>query len=678
MPSPDPPELDPPGLSEARSLLADVLTSVEQHGTLFGGYLLFEKLGHGGSGVVYRARRVGSDTIVALKQMRGGAQATAEERRDFLAGAKTLAGLAHSEHAVGIAPVLDFGEHEGCPFYTMPLFEGGDLAAALADGRPSQAQAARWIAAAAKAVDYAHSKRVLHCDLKPANILLDANGSAWVADFGSARKLSEHGACDESGSGLLSYYMAPEQGIIGMRGLTRQADIYSLGVVLYELLSGRVPYEELGFAHWFVALATAEPIRAPSEFEPGVNPHLELICLKCLEKEPSARYSSAALLAEDLELVLAGWSPLHARPPRVMSRSLRWLRRHPSLAFVFAAVLVLATAVSVALLSIWQDDREQQQAALETNGFIANSQAGALLFQLREFADRIEHCARQPSVAALLRRGEVAEEANLGQVCGAGFREVYLFDVSGRLLAHEPPAKQSILGKSYAFRGYFRGARELAERGLPGAFLGPAYRSESNEQLQFALGVPVHDANGDWLGVAAGSLEVASTIGQVGLTDASGGGRVVALLGPRDHDRAATQTPRLDFIIHPHLAHGREVAVADPSRAILRLAPVAPPGEQFALHWSAPLLQSDYRDPLLPSLTPSLAAFAPVGRTGYVVAIQTPTSAVLSHGRNLANRLVWRAGAPGALGLGFLSLFMLRSASRRTKLERRPGAKTAS
>lgn len=187
----------------------------------------------------------------------------------------------------------------------------------------------------------------------------------------------------------------------------------------------------------------------------------------------------------------------------------------------------------------------------------------------------------------------------------------------------------------------------------------------------------MRDAKGDWVGVAAGSLEVASTLGQVRLTDASGGGRLVALLGPRDRDRTVAPTPRLDFIIHPELEQGREITVEDPSRTILRLAPNAPPGEQFALRWAAPLLLSDYRDPLLPSHASTLAAFAPVGQTGYVVAVETSTSALLSQGRTLAHRLVWRAGVPSALGLGLLSLMLLRGVSRRRRLERRPAWKDA-
>jgi eukaryotic-like serine/threonine-protein kinase len=673
MPSASEPERDPAALSEARELLLDVLSGAEEPGTLFGGYVLYEKLGRGGYGVVYRARRVGSDEVVALKQMRGGSQATAEERREFLAGAKTMVRLVHP----GIVRVLDFGEGEDCPFFTMPLLEARDLALALEAARPSQAQACRWLAVVARAVDYAHGQCVLHCDLKPANILLDANGAAFVTDFGSAQRLDAQGDCDDSGSGVLSYYMAPEQALEGTRGLNRRADIYSLGVIFYELLTGRVPYEELGFAHWVSALATHEPVRPPRELEPSISRHLEQICLKCLEKEPGQRYPTAALLAEDLEAVLAGWRPLHARPARAASRSVRLLRRHPLLVGSLAAALLFAVVLTIALLSLWQGDREQQQAALETNAFIANSQAGALLFQLREFADRIERCAQRPPIAALIQRGEVTSNISTPELCGRGFEDVSLFDTDGRLLAHWPPLKHPVLGKNFEFRAYFRGARELAQRGLPGAFLGGAYRAESRQQIQFTFAAPVMGSRGEWLGVAAASLGAASAIGQVGLSDASGGGRLVALLGPRDGDRAAPHAPRLNFIIHPRLEHGRELAVPDPRQAILRLAYAAPPGEQFALRWTAPLLVSDYKDPLLASQPSALAAFAPVGHTGYVVAIQTSKSAVLSNGRALASKLAWRAGAPLGVGLVLLGGVMLSSVSRKRKLERRP-ARTGS
>jgi serine/threonine-protein kinase len=230
------------------------------------------------------------------------------------------------------------------------------------------------------------------------------------------------------------------------------------------------------------------------------------------------------------------------------------------------------------------------------------------------------------------------------------------------------------LGKNYEFRGYFRGARELAQRGLPGAFLGAAYRAESLEKIQFTFAAPVRGSRGEWLGVAAASLSAASAIGQIGLSDASGGGRMVALLGPRDGDRAGAHAPHLNFLIHPRLENGREVAVPDPRQAILHLAYAAPPGEQFALRWTAPLLLSDYKDPLLPSQPSALAAFAPVGQTGYVVAIQTSKSAVLSNGRALASKLAWRAGAPLGVGLVLLGGVMLSTARRKRRLERRPAA----
>ena len=188
-------------------------------GRLFGAYVLHEKLGQGGFGIVYRARRVGDDETVALKQMRGGAQASADERREFVAGAETALTLTHPS----IVPVREVGEHDGCPFFPMHLVSGMDLATALEVGRPSQAQAARWLRAIAAAVEHAHARGVLHGDLKPANILLDERGEAFVTDFGSARRLGPQGQCIESGATGLSYYMSPEQASGDARRLTQRS-----------------------------------------------------------------------------------------------------------------------------------------------------------------------------------------------------------------------------------------------------------------------------------------------------------------------------------------------------------------------------------------------------------------------------------------------------------------------
>lgn len=676
-PPEDPEPLEEPSLSAARDLLAGMLSTANQHGTLFGSYVLFEKLGRGGFGIVFRAQRVGSDHAVALKQMRGWDHATAEERREFLAGAETAAALSHS----GIVRVLEVGEINDCPFYAMDLAAGGSLASALELGQPSQAQAARWVRAIALAVHHAHSCEVLHRDLKPANILLDQAHVPLVADFGSAKRLGEQGQCLESADGVLSYYMAPEQARADARALTRRADIYSLGVILYELLTGQVPYEQLAFADWIQELVSPDPVRAPSTLEPDVNPDLELICLKCLEKEPSRRYESAASLAADLDLVLHGWRPGNLREG-ALSRAVRWIRLNPLRSALAAAAGLLGLALVVGVLALFQTEREQQRTALETNAFIANSQAGALLSQLREFADRTERCGRKPSVRALILASAVSEDSSELESCALGFQGAYVSAPDGRLLAQWPPPGTSVLGKNYAFRGYFRGARELAAHALPGAFLGPAYRAESSGQLQFAFAVPILGSQGEWLGSVVAALAADSAIGQVRMQDSIESGRIVALLGPRDRDRAtpeAQTSTDFDFIVHPQLRHGREVALHNPSRATLERAfgLVATPGEQFSLRWAPPLLSSDYRDPLLQPTHSSLAAFAPVGRTGYVVVVETSKDAVRRDGRALAQKVAWRAGAPLAMGLLLLGLGVLSSTRRRRSLERPASKKHA-
>ncbi|HEY0465505.1 MAG TPA: protein kinase [Polyangiaceae bacterium] len=641
----------------------------------FGGYLLLETLGRGGFGVVFLAQHIESGQFVALKQMRGGAQATPEERRAFVESATRAAAFEHP----GIARVREVGEIEGCPYFTMDLFTG-DLAAALELGQPTQAQAARWMHDIALAVHHAHSCEVLHHDLKPANILLDEAGATFVSDFGSAKRLSHQGECLESGDGAVGFYMAPEQITVDARAMTRRADIYSLGVILYELLTGQVPYEQLAFADWIAELVSPHPVRPPNELEPELNRDLQLICLKCLEKEPNRRYESAKLLAEDLDHVLHGWHPPHARPERALSRAVRWARRHPLRSALIAGATLLGLTMVVTALSLLQAEREQELSALQTNAFIANGQAAALLYQLRDFADRAERCGKRPGVRKLLLTGVINQDSSALESCARGFQAVYVAAPDGRLLAQWPTPTAPILGKNYAFRGYFRGASELAARALSDAYLGPAYLAESSGSLQFAFAVPVLGSDAEWLGSVIAGLSVDSTIGQISMQDSPQSGRIVALLGPRDKDRSTPESHPVkdfDFIVHPKLGRGREVALHDPSRASLDrafgLAVTA--GEQFSLRWTPPVLLPDYHDPLFDAASSFLAAFAPVGRTGYVVVVQTSKDAVRRDGRSLAKKLAFRAGVPLGIGLLVLGIAATSTVRRRRSLETRPRRK---
>ena len=363
------------------------------------------------------------------------------------------------------------------------------------------------------------------------------------------------------------------------------------------------------------------------------------------------------------------------RPEPAWSRLVTWIRRHPLRSALVAGAGLLGLALVVTALSFSQTERELETSALETNAFIANSQAGALLSQLREFADRAERCAQKPSSRELLLAGTVSEDASALASCARGFHAVYMLASDGILL-RQFPAEISVLGRNYEFRGYFRCARELATQGIAGACLGPAYLAESSEKLQIAFAAPVFGARGKWLGSVVSALEVDSAIGQVKMQGSTESGRLVALLGPRGRDRLQSDPvrPSLDFIVHPQLTHGEEVALVEPSRATLDRAfgLEVTPGEQFSLRWAPPLLLTDYDDPLLKQRRRSLAAFAPVGRTGYVVVVETSKDAVRRDGRALAKRLAWRAGAPLAVGLLLLGLAVFSTLRRKRSLEARP------
>jgi WD40 repeat protein/tRNA A-37 threonylcarbamoyl transferase component Bud32 len=311
----------------------------------FGDYELQEVLGRGGMGVVWKASQVSLKRPVALKMILDGQLAAEADIRRFHAEAENVARLDHPN----IVPIYEVGQHQGEHYFSMKLVEGGNLAQARGAGkwpvaRPEgRKKAVALMINVARAVDYAHQRGILHRDLKPANILLDAQGEPHVADFGLARRTEAAGL---SASGAIvgtPEYMAPEQAA-GSRVLTTAADVYGLGAILYELLTGRPPFRGATLLETLTQVQMSEPKR-PRASDSNIPRDLETICLKCLEKDPRRRYESARALAEDLQCHLDG-KPILARPVGAAERLAKWARRRPAIA-ALAAALVLAVAVGL-------------------------------------------------------------------------------------------------------------------------------------------------------------------------------------------------------------------------------------------------------------------------------------------------------------------------------------------
>jgi serine/threonine-protein kinase len=244
-------------------------------------------------GVIYKARQVSLQRDVALKMILSGPLASPIERERFRLEAEAVANLDHPH----IVPIYEVGEHEGQPFFSMKLIEGGSLARQVPRLVAEPHAAARLLVKVARAVDAAHQRGFLHRDLKPSNILLDAQGQPYVTDFGLARRVERESGLTRTGTivGTPSY-MAPEQAS-GRRGmLTAAADVYSLGAILYELLTGQPPFRAATVMETVVQVLEQEPT-PPGRLRSGVPRDLELVCLRCLEKAPEARYGSAAALA---------------------------------------------------------------------------------------------------------------------------------------------------------------------------------------------------------------------------------------------------------------------------------------------------------------------------------------------------------------------------------------------
>jgi serine/threonine-protein kinase len=272
----------------------------------FGDYELLEELGRGAMGVVYKARQLSLPRLVALKAILRGELAGPEDLARFRAEAEAAARLDRDAH---IVPVYEVGEVAGQPYFTMKYVDGTTLRDRLDQGPLPPRTAARYIAAISRAVHHAHEHGILHRDLKPSNVLIDRDDQPHVADFGLAKQV--HGGASLTRTGAIvgtPCYMSPEQAFGNPDGLTRASDVYSLGAILYELLTGRPPFRAASTVDTLLLVREQEPV-PPRELNPRVDPDLELICLQCLQKQPGLRYATAAQLADDLEAFLRGESP---------------------------------------------------------------------------------------------------------------------------------------------------------------------------------------------------------------------------------------------------------------------------------------------------------------------------------------------------------------------------------
>jgi serine/threonine-protein kinase len=639
----------------------------------FDHYLLIEKIARGGLGVVFKARDLQTERVVALKMILAGQLASPAEVQRFRNEIEAAANLEHPN----IVPIYDVGEFEQRPYYTMKLM-AGSLAGSI-DQHSDPRAAARLTATICWAIHFAHQRGVLHRDLKPHNILLDAAGNPHVSDFSLAKwvggqrevGLTETGAVFGTPS-----YMAPEQASGQNKTITTAADVYAIGAILYELLTGRPPFQGENAMQTLRQVVEAEPPRL-SSMGRRIDRDLETICLKCLEKEPSRRYGSAEELGKELQRYLKG-QPIKARYIGRAQRVWRWCLRFPLWAGSIAAAAVFLVIMTLAALSAARaQQQERVQDWLNNNRLAAEYFAGTVLSQLAHFADAVAKGAdraelrreltrlarlnpqrrRAPAELGALRDiiRQMEDDANkAGRKPDDGgdekkpFDSFFAHDAMGTGLVRSPPSpKEPWTGQSFVGRDYFRAARRRgSEAGgrAPMPHVSRVFISHSNDRVKFAISMPVlsdDPAAPGVVGVLAATLTAGATFGPVPLSDDR---HKVVLLGPRDTnvlDHDAEQGARQYVVLFDRKQQENQTSMnVVPSRALHEFAQrlrCVPPELRLGKAESA--MDDNYQDPTEAGRW--LAGFAQVGNTELIAVVQTPYERAVASDRALAKSLVF-------------------------------------
>lgn len=640
-----------------------LLAGMSQERDLIGDYERFQLLGEGAMGQVFLAQHLDSGDFVALKLARVEMLEQPGGHALFRQQAKLESALRHPN----IVHVQGTGTHQGQPFMVMPLMEGGTLAEPANAARYAEPTARlTLVLKIARAIQFAQERGVLHCDLKPENILFDAAWEPRVSDFGLARSLGAPTFADLLAvQGGTRGWMSPEQA----RGesLTTASDVFAIGLLLHWLGTGPVLLaDEPG-------LSAGAPVGRPlRRWSPELAWGLAAVAQRALQEDPQQRYESAAALAEDLERLQSD-RPIRGQPVPVWGRGWHLAQRHPGARNVVFVLLPI-----FALIMLWEVDRQREElrrSVLDVNAYAASGQAAAVLYQLRDYAEAIGRAAADPAVQALTHGPRRAPKPRVGEGVGQdpcrtqsaleepmalepyaqGFSTFVVLDAEGcaRARVSDEPSPPDYGRRSYNWRDYFASASPDAEHPEPFPAVRKAYRSSVSQLIKFAVSSPLFE-DGKWIGVVTGSMVAASTLELPRMKRSETSERMTVLIGPFEGENTGPHPhrsgpPEFTLLAHAQLRRGDKVTLDEGTAAELErvFQSSNARARQFELGTALPIQRDDYVDPLLDGRW--LAAFAPVGATGYVVLVQTRESEAI----RASNGLAW-IGQALAFGSGLL------------------------